>query len=81
MLSKANAGENCLINEVGFTLCDAIYTGKRQQMLKKSMYGNFSDIQRLPKTGKKLDSFAAHHEQHFKSITSHTDIHMCMMFK
>ena len=43
------------------------------------MGGNFSDVQCLIKTGQKPDSFTAHFEKHFKSITSCTDLYMCMM--
>ena len=49
---------------------DAVYIGNTQQNLKKRMDDYFSDIQRLLKNGQKLDSFAAHLEQHFNITTS-----------
>ena len=45
------------------------------------MDGNFSDILRLLKNGKKSDSFSAHSEQHFNSTTSRTDLCKYMVFK
>ena len=39
----------CIIYEVKFSMCDAIYIGNTQQTFKKRMDGNFSDLQRLHK--------------------------------
>ena len=55
-------------------MCDVIYIGNNQQTFKKIMEGHFSDLQCLLKTKQKLDSFAAHFEQHFNTTTSRTDI-------
>ena len=45
------------------------------------MDGHFSDLQRLLKNRQKLDSFAAHSEQHFNTSMSRTDIRKYMTFK
>ena len=45
----------CIIYEVKFSKCDAIYIGNTQQTFKKIMDGHFSDLQRLLKNGQKLD--------------------------
>ena len=55
-------------------MCDAIYIGNTQQTFKKRMDGDFSNLLRLLKNGKKSDSFAAHFEQHFNTTTSRTDL-------
>ena len=60
---------------------DAIYVGNKQQTLKKRMDGHFCDVQKLLKTGQKLDSFAAHYEQHLNSSRSRTTLCTCMMFE
>ena len=62
-------------------MCDAIYIGNTQQIFKKIMDGNFSDLQRLLKNGQKSDSFAAHFVQHFNNTTSRTDLCKYMKFK
>ena len=54
----------CIIYEVKYCMCDAIYIGNTNQTLKKRMDDNFSDLQRLLKNGQKSDSFAAHFVQH-----------------
>ena len=64
-----------------FFLCDAIYMGNTQQTSKNRMEGRFTDVQRLLKNGQKLDSFAAHFEQHFQLTASCTDLRKCMTFK
>ena len=50
----------CVIYEVKFCMCDSICIGNTQQTFKKIMDGQFSDLQRLLKSGQKSDSFAAH---------------------
>ena len=45
------------------------------------MDGNFSDVQHMIKYRQKLDSFADHLEQHFKSTTSRTNLCNWMAFK
>ena len=62
-------------------MCDAIYIGNTQQNFKKRMDGHFSNLLRLLKNGQKSDSFAAHFEQHFNTITSRTDLRKYMTFK
>ena len=55
-------------------MCDVIYTGNTQQKSKKIVDGHFSHVQNILKNGYKLDSFAAHYEQQFKSTTACTDL-------
>ena len=62
-------------------MCDAIYIGNTQQTFRKIMDGHFSDLLRLLKNEQKLDSFAAHFEQHFNTTTSRTDLCKYMTFK
>ena len=62
-------------------MCEAIYIGNTQQTFFKVMDGHFSDPLRLLKNGQKLDSFAAHFEQHFNTTTARTDLRKYMMFK
>ena len=62
-------------------MCDAIYISNTQQTQKKRMDGNFSDLLRLLKNGQKLDSFAAHSEQHFNTTMLRTDLRKQMTFK
>ena len=38
------------------------------------MYSHLSDVQRHLNNGQKIDSFADHFEQHFKSTVSLTDL-------
>ena len=45
------------------------------------MDGHLSDLQRLLKSRKKSDSFAAHFVQHFNNTKSRTDLRKCMTFK
>ena len=45
------------------------------------MDGHFSDILSLLKNGQKLESFAAHFEQHFKATMSRTDLRKYTTFK
>ena len=71
----------CIIYEVKYCMCDAIYIGKTQQTFKKRLHGHISDLQRLLKNGQKSDSFAAHFVQHFNNTTSRTDLRKCMTFK
>ena len=71
----------CIIYQVEFSKCDAIYIGNTQQTFKKKKNGHFSDLQRLLKNGQKSDSFASHFVQHFNSTTSHTELRKCMTFK
>ena len=60
---------------------DAIYIGNTQQTFKKIMDGHFSNLQRVLKNGQTLDSFAAHFEQHFNTLTSRTYLRKYMTFK
>ena len=62
-------------------MCDAIYIGNTHQTFKNVMDSHLSDLLRLLKNGKKLDSFAAHFEQHFITNTSCTDLCKYMTFK
>ena len=62
-------------------MCNAIYIGNTQQTFKKRMDGHFSDILRLLKNRQKVDSFAAHFEQHFNNPTSRIYIRKYMAFK
>ena len=59
-------------------MCDDIYTCNTHQKFKKVMDGHFSNLLRILKNGQKLDSFAAHFEQHFKSTKSLTELHKFM---
>ena len=43
--------KNCSINEVKFSMCDAIYIGNTEQTFKKRMDGHFSEVQFLLKYG------------------------------
>ena len=45
------------------------------------MDGNFSDLQRLLKNGKKSDSFSAHFIQNYNTTMSRTDLRKYMTFK
>ena len=45
------------------------------------MGSQFFDLLRLLKYGKKLDSFAAHFEQHFNYTTSRVELRKYMKFK
>ena len=71
----------CIIYEVKYSICDAIYIDNTQQTFKKRMDCHFSDLLRLLKNGKKSDSFAAHFEQHVNVYTSRTDLCKYMAFK
>ena len=71
----------CIIYEVKFCMCEAIYIGNNQQTLNKITDGHLSDLKCLLKNGKKCDSFAAHFVQHFNNNTSHTYLRKCMTFK
>ena len=62
-------------------MCEDIYIGSTQQKSKKILYGHFSDLLHLLKSGQTSDSFAAHSEQHFDYTTSCTDLRKCMDFK
>ena len=62
-------------------MCDDMYIDNNQQTIKKRMDGNFSDLQRLLKNGKKLDTFAAHFVQNFNNTMSRTDLRKCVTFK
>ena len=62
-------------------MCDAIYIGNTQQILKIIMDCHFSDLLRILKNRQKSDSFAAHFEQHFNTTTSSTDLRKYMTFK
>ena len=53
-------------------MCDAIYIGNTQQTFKKIMDGHFYDLQRLPRNGKKSDSFVAQFVQHFNNTGNAT---------
>ena len=61
-------------------MCDAIYIGNTQQILKKRLDVHFSDLLRLLKNVKKSDSFVTHFEKHFNTNTSHTYLGNCMKF-
>ena len=54
---------------------DATYIGNIQKIV-----GNSSNVQRILKMVE-FNTFAAHYEQHFKSITWHTDLPKFMTFK
>ena len=71
----------CIIYEVKFSICDAIYIGNTQQTFKTRMDGHFSDLLYLFKNRQKSDSFSAHFEQHFKATMPHTDLCKYMTFK
>ena len=71
----------CIVYEVKYCICDAIYIDNTHQTFKKRMGGHFSDLKRLLKNGQKSDSFAAHFVQHFNNTTSRTDLRKCMTFK
>ena len=62
-------------------MCEAIYIGSTHKTFNKILYGHFSDLLQLLKNGQKLDSFAAHFEQHFIATTSHTYLRKYMTFK
>ena len=62
-------------------MCDSIYIGNPQQTFKNRMYSHFSYDQRYFKNRQKSDLFSAHHEQHFKSIMSCTELCKCMELK
>ena len=55
-------------------MCEAIYIGNTNKTLKKRMDCHFYDLLRLLKNGQKLDSFAAHFEQHFNATISWNDL-------
>ena len=78
---KGKCQSGCIIYEVKCCMCDALYMGNTQQIFKKRMYGNFSNLQRLLKNGQKSDSFTAHFVRHFNNTTSHIDLRKCMTFK
>ena len=59
----------CIIYEVKYPMCDAIYIGNTQQTFKKRMDGHFSNLLRIFKNRQKSDSFAAHFEHHFNATT------------
>ena len=71
----------CLIYEVIFSMFEAIYIGKTQQILREIMDTHFSDLLHLLKNGQKSDSFAAHFGQHSNYTKSRTDIHKCVTSK
>ena len=71
----------CIIYEVKFFMCDAIYIGNTQQTFKKIMDGHLSDLLRLLKNGQRSYSFAANFEKHFNATMSHTYLGKYMMFK
>ena len=71
----------CIIYEVKFSMCDAIYIGNTQQTLKKRMHGHFSDLLRLLKKIQRSESFAAHFGHHFNATTSRTDLPKYLTFK
>ena len=71
----------CIIYQVECYMCDAIYICNKQQTFKKIMDGHLSDLLRLLKNRQKLDSFAAHFEQHFNTTMSRTDLCTYMVFK
>ena len=50
----------CIIYEVKWSTCDAIYIGNNRQTSKKIMDSHFSDLLSLLKNGQKSDSFADH---------------------
>ena len=56
---KGKFQSRCIIYEVKYCTCDAIYIGNTQQTFKKRMDGRFSDLQRLLKNVQKSDSFAS----------------------
>ena len=69
---RLNDFAKCIIYQVEYSKCDAIYIGNTKQNFKKRMDGHFSDLERLLKNGQKSDLFAAHFVQHFNSTTSLT---------
>ena len=44
--------QKCLIYEVKLSMCDAIYIGNTQQIIKKRMGGHFFDVERFLKNEK-----------------------------
>ena len=60
------------------SMCDDIYTCNTHHKFKKVMDGHLSNLLRILKNEQKLDSFAAHFEQHFKSTKSLTELHKFM---
>ena len=67
-----NCQSRCIIYEVKYCMCDAIFIGNTQQTFKKIMDGHFSNLQCLLKNRQKPDSFAVHFVQNFKDTTSCT---------
>ena len=62
-------------------MCGAVYIRNTQQKSKKIVDGHFSHVQNILKNGYKLDSFAAHYEQQFKSTTACTELSRNIPFK
>ena len=49
---KGKRQSRCIIYEVKYSICDAIYIGNTQKNFKKIMDGHFFNLQRLLKNGK-----------------------------
>ena len=48
---KGTCQKKVLLDQVKFTLCDPIYIGKMQQILRKLMDSHFSNVQQLINNG------------------------------
>ena len=81
IIYEGKCQSRCIIYEVKFPMCDAIYIGNTQQTFQKRMDSHFSDLQRLLTNGKKSDSFATHFEQQFSTTMSRTNLCKYMTFK
>ena len=62
-------------------MCDAIYVGNTQQMLKKRTHVHLFNILHLFRIGHKSDSFSAHFEQNFHATMSRTYLRKYITFK
>ena len=71
----------CIFYEVTWSICDSIYIGNTQKIVKKIMDGHFSDLQRPLKNRQKSDSFVAHLIQHLITNMACTDLRKYMAFK
>ena len=71
----------CIIYQVEYSMCNALFIGNTKKTSRKRMDGHFSDLLRLLKNRNKSDSFAAHFEQHYNTTTSRIDLRKYIMFK
>ena len=78
---QGKSWSKCIIYVVKYSVCDATYIDKLQQTFKneQTVISPISSV--LSRNGQKLDSFAAHFEQHFHASLQPADLRKFRTFK